>query len=388
MNVRKLANFFLPVLLIPLTVPPVLGAEFYIDLENSAGKADYLLGSRLVPDASYMNNSFVLNILLSENARFYANGAQMRIFPDSEYSTRQTEIGLYYRYLDIKDSQFYAGIFGYQNNYDDLYSYYESYGIGLHAKWKYFFNPGQLVITGYDFTTKNFDEVEEASYAEHDFHIAYDHTFPSRTNLKVQNEMAIQEFNPQTTLTNYGRQYVITNTEQIETKILNTFELSFRQSLGSRLVLNFIYGNQNLLNESQDSLAVLDGLNNPFIDRYRWEGESISSTALLRLNDRNSLTFSHAFSHRSFINVPVYQFDFQLMDYTLLNDEFVSLGYDRDDERNSLYMTYKWSLPFTKITWLTSVEILMSAGYIMNNSNDAIYDYDGMDYSISLNLYN
>lgn len=380
--------FFLPALLILLTAFPVSGAEFYIDLENSAGKADYLLGSRLVPDASYINNAFALNAILSENTRFYASASQMRVFPDSEYSTQKAEIGLYYRYLRLKDNQFYAGIFGYQNSYDEVYSYYESYGVGLHGKWKYFFNPGQLIIAGYDLTTKNFDEVEEASHTEHDMHIAYDHTFPSRTNFKIQTAIAIQEFQPQSTLTNFGRQYVIMDTEQIETNILNNLEVNFRQSLGSSLVFNVLYGSQQLLNDSEDSLAVLDGMNNPFIDRYRWEGESVSSTALLRLNDRNTLTISHAFNKRSFINVPVYEFDFQAMDYALINDEPVSLGYDREDERNSVYLTWKWSRPFAKISWLSSFEMLMSTGYIMNNSNDAIYDYDGMDYSISLNIYN
>jgi len=167
-----------------------------------------------------------------------------------------------------------------------------------------------------------------------------------------------------------------------------TTELRLSQSLGPKSGLTIWLANQSLLNDEADSLILQDGLENPFIDYFRWEGISASLRLLYRVNSNNNLKIVHSYAEKTFLDVPVYEFDFQTMNYTLIDDNLVSLGYDREDTRNHLLLQWTRNWTYNQNTWLSGLELVLGLGYTQNQSNDAIYDYESMSYSVGLNFNN
>jgi hypothetical protein len=86
--------------------------------------------------------------------------------------------------------------------------------------------------------------------------------------------------------------------------------------------------------------------------------------------------------------VPVYQFDFDAMDYVIEDEELVHLGYDRQDERNHFQFRWNKYWAINNLDWMSEVELVLTTGLTQNKSNDMLYDYESMSYSISINLNN
>ncbi len=372
---------------------PGLSQEIYIDLNNSAGTADYLLGSRLVENAAYSATALGFSSILSDNSKAHLDVSHSQIYPNAEYSSTTAELGLQFRYLKIKDNQIFYGIQGFTNRYRDTYSYYNSSGVGAYGKWKHYFKPGHLVTFGYDLNIKRFDEVEEASNSEHEFYAIYNQSFQTKSSLQIRSSYGVQDFLAQSTISGFGR-YLTVEESDLPTNTLVSNELRLSQSLGTKLGFTLWLGNQFLINDSADSMIVQDGLENPFTDRFRWEGSSASSRIRYRLNADNSFSLSHSYLKKSYLDIPVYLFDFEVMDYALEYDEteqvyeLVSLGYDREDERNQIQVSWShYWIPST-YTWLSDIEFVVSGGWTQNSSNDALYDYESMNYSLSINLRN
>jgi len=365
------------------------GQDIYFDLSNTTGTADYLLGSRLVEDASYVSSALSLSSVLSDNSRAYLDLSHSQIFPLNEYSSSQGELGLQLRYLEIKDNQLFAGLHGYVNQYQETYSYYNSSGFGLYLKWKYYLKANQLFTTGYDLNMKKYDEVAEASNSEHDIFAAYNQSFKTKTSIKMSTSLAVQDFWAQYSLTGRGRNMTTSEESDIPSNSLLTTKIRLSQSLGPKIGLTLWLESQSLLNEIVGSLDVQDGLENPFTDRFRWEGPSSSTRLIYRLNQNNHLQISHSYLSKSYMDVPVYLFDFSEMDYTL-DDEgaMVGLGFDRADERNSVQFQWTKYWMTNHSSWLTDIDLVFGAGWTQNSSNDPLYDYDSMNYSIGLNFNN
>ena len=292
------------------------------------------------------------------------------------------------RYLEIKDNQFFAGLHAYLNRYQDQYSYYNSSGYGLYLKWKYYFKTSQVIIAGYDLNLKKFDEVAEASNSEHEVYATYNHSFRTKTALNLRSSLAVQDFWSQSQLSGRGRNIRVIEVSDIPSNTLLATELRLSQSLGSKLGLTLWLSTQTLLNEEADLFNLQDGLDNPFTDRFRWEGPASSLRTLYRLNSNNSFKFTHSYRLKSYLDVPVYLFDFQVMNYTLVDEEFVNLGFDRKDTRNSLQLQWTKNWMLTRYPGLSDLELVLGAGWVNNQSNDPLYDYTSMNYSIGINFNN
>ncbi|MEA3286408.1 MAG: hypothetical protein U9Q77_03405 [Candidatus Marinimicrobia bacterium] len=362
--------------------------EIYYDLSNSTGAADFLLGSRLVENAAYGSSMLTVSSVLSDNSRAYLDISHSQIFPFTEYSSSQGEFGLQLRYLEIKNNQLFAGLQTFVNRYHENYSYYNSSGYGLYLKWKYYFKAGHLITSGYDLTLKKYSEVAEASNSEHSVYAAYNQSFKTKTSLYLRSSFAIQDFWSQSTVTGRGRHIRTVAVSDIPSNNLVTSEIRLSQSLGPRIGLTLWLESQSLLNESADLLRLQDGLDNPFTDRFRWEGPSAALRVLYRFNSNNSLKITHSYLKRSYLDVPVYLFDFQTMDYDQINEELVNLGYDREDERNSLQLNWSKNWMLTRFSWLADLELDLGLGWTQNRSNDPLYDYQSLSYNIGINLNN
>jgi len=388
MKYSKMAAYILFMFSLIASPAIVRAQDIFYDVRNATGTAEFLLGSRLVENASYASSAVTLSSILSDNSRAYFDLSYTRIFPQAEYSSSQGELGLQLRYLEFGDSQLYAGLYGYLNQYHKDYSYYNSSGFGLYGKWKYYFKTSQLMTLGYELESKKFAEITEASNTEHNLYLIYNQSFKTKTAVNFHTEFSIQDFWPQVSYVSRGRMITATVVNDIPDNMLFSTELRVSQSLGPKIGLTIWLANQSLLNDVADSLSLQDGLDNPFIDNFRWEGISSSIRLMYRINSNNGLKLSHSYVEKSFLDVPVYLFDFQTMNYSLINDDLVSLGFDRTDTRNDFLLQWTRNWTYDYASYLSGLELVLGLGYTRNQSNDALYDYDGMSYSVGINFNN
>jgi len=364
------------------------GEELYYSTDHSVGFSDFLLGTRLVEDASYTDHGFAMSSVISDQFRTYVDLSHYQIYPYAEYSSSQGEVGLQARYLEIKDNQFFAGVFGTLRRYHSEYSYYNNSSLGVYFKWKYYFRATQLVTSGIDVNLKRYAELPEASNTEQQIYIKYNHSFKTRTSINVGTTLGQQDFWPQTTLEGQGVNLSTIEVDPIPSNLLFTSSLRLSQSLGAKLGLTLWLETQKLLNEAGGTLLPQDGLNNPFIDNYRWEGPSTSLRLIYRLNQNNSFTLSHSFVDKAFLDVPVYAFDFEASNYVLFEEAYVDLGFDRQDKRQSVQFSWKFAQLSSMSAWLAGTELILNVGRVENSSNDPIYDFGSSNYSLSINFNN
>ena len=369
---------------------PVLSSEFTYTFDNSFGKADYLLGSILVPDAAYSSNAFSLSSILSDNSRAYVDISHSQIYPFAEYSNSDGEIGLQLRYLDIKDNQIFAGLFAYLNRYHESYSYYNSSGFGMYLKWKYYLKASQLFISGYDLNFNRFEEVSEASNTDHEVYFTYNQSFKTKSSVNIRTSLAYQNFWPQTILYDQlpGRFTRSIEVDSIPDNYLFEAELRLSQALGPKLGATLWLDYTSLINDEANALALQDGLNNPFIDRFRSEGSSASMRLLYRVGTRQKIKFTYSMDEKNFQEVPVYEFDFESLEYVIENDAYKNLGFDRSDLKKKAQLGWSLDLGYDGSNWFSDMELLLNAGWTKNTSNDPLYDYESLNYGMTFNLNN
>jgi len=371
-------------------LPSTHAGEITYTFDNSFGSADYLLGSLLVSDATYSSSTFTLSSVLSDNSRAYLDISHTQIYPQADYSNSDGEIGLQLRYLDIQDHQIFAGLFAYMNRYHDTYSYYNSSGFGMYLKWKYYLKANQLFITGYDLNFNRFEEVTEASNTDQDIYLTYNQSFASKTSINLRTALVHQNFWSQTVYLNQtpGRFHTAVEVDSIPDNYLMEAELRLSQTLGPKLGGTLWFNQKMLIQDNISTLAIQDGLNNPFIDRFRSEGLSVSMRLLYRINEDQIMKFILVNETKDFKDVPVYEFDFNTMSYVIENDAYTDLGFDRSDERFKVQVTWSVFLGQPDFGLFSDIELLMNAGWTNNSSNDPVYDYKSKNFGITLNINN
>ena len=368
----------------------IRASEITYTLDNALGSADYLLGSKLVPDASYSSSAFSLSSILSDNSRAYIDVSHSQIYPYAEYSNSNAELGLQLRYFEIKDNQIFAGLFAYLNRYHDTYSYYNSSGFGMYLKWKYYFKASQLIIGGYDLNFNRFEEVSEASNTDHEIYLTYNQSFHTKTSVNIRTSMAYQNFWPQTVVSDQlpGRFARTIEVDSIPDNYLFISEIRLSQALGPKLGATLWMDFQSLISDETNTLALQDGMNNPFIDRFRSEGPSASFRLLYRLSMRQKLKVYFLMDEKNYRDVPVYAFDFDSQNYVIENDDYVDLGFDRSDKKQKVQLSWALDLAQDHNNWFSGIELLVNTGWTQNKSNDPLYDYESMNYGITLNINN
>lgn len=366
------------------------GGEITYTFDNSLGSADYLLGSLLLSDASYSSSAFTLSSVLSDNSRAYLDISHTQIHPQSEFSNSGGELGLQLRYLDLQDSQVFAGLFAFINLYHDTYSYYNSNGFGMYLKWKYYLRATQLFIAGYDLNFNRFEEVTEASNTDQEIYLTYNQSFASKTSINLRTALAYQNFWSQTVYLNQspGRFQTAVEVDSIPDNYLLETEFRLSQTLGPKLGGTLWFNYRMIVQDNTSMLAIQDGLNNPFIDRFRSEGSSVSMRLLYRINADQRMKLTLFNDVKNFRAVPVYEFDFDNMSYVIENDAYIDLGIDRSDERFKAQVTWSIFLGQPDFELFSDIELLINAGWTKSSSNDPLYDYESKHYGISLNINN
>ena len=389
-RIRTRAILAVVIICLSLVSSPLTAGEFTYTFDNSFGTADYLMGSKLVPQASYSSSALSVSSILSDNSRAYIDISHSQIYPYAEYSNSDAELGLHLRYLDIKDNQIFAGLFAYLNRFHESYSYYNSSGFGMYLKWKYYLKASQLFIGGYDLNFNRFEEVTEASNTDHEIYLTYNQSFSTRSSVNLRTSLAYQNFWPQIVIDDQlpGRFTRAIEVDSIPDNYLFKTELRLSQGLGPKLGATLWMDYQSIINEEAGALALQDGLNNPFIDRFRSEGPSASMRLLYRMGSRQKLKLTYVFDEKKYKDVPVYEFDFEAMGYVIENDAYINLGFDRLDKKQKVQVNWSLDLGQDDSDWFSDIEVLLNTGWTQNISNDPLYDYKSMNYGITLNINN
>ena len=389
-RIRTRAILAVVIICLSLVSSPLTAGEFTYTFDNSFGTADYLMGSKLVPQASYSSSALSVSSILSDNSRAYIDISHSQIYPYAEYSNSDAELGLQLRYLDIKDNQIFAGLFAYLNRFHESYSYYNSSGFGMYLKWKYYLKASQLFIGGYDLNFNRFEEVTEASNTDHEIYLTYNQSFSTRSSVNLRTSLAYQNFWPQIVIDDQlpGRFTRAIEVDSIPDNYLFKTELRLSQGLGPKLGAMLWMDYQSIINEEAGALALQDGLNNPFIDRFRSEGPSASMRLLYRMGSRQKLKLTYVFDEKKYKDVPVYEFDFEAMGYVIENDAYINLGFDRLDKKQKVQVNWSLDLGQDDSDWFSDIEVLLNTGWTQNISNDPLYDYKSMNYGITLNINN
>ena len=389
-RIRTRAILAVVIICLSLVSSPLTAGEFTYTFDNSFGTADYLMGSKLVPQASYSSSALSVSSILSDNSRAYIDISHSQIYPYAEYSNSDAELGLQLRYLDIKDNQIFAGLFAYLNRFHESYSYYNSSGFGMYLKWKYYLKASQLFIGGYDLNFNRFEEVTEASNTDHEIYLTYNQSFSTRSSVNLRTSLAYQNFWPQIVIDDQlpGRFTRAIEVDSIPDNYLFKTELRLSQGLGPKLGATLWMDYQSIINEEAGALALQDGLNNPFIDRFRSEGPSASMRLLYRMGSRQKLKLTYVFDEKKYKDVPVYEFDFEAMGYVIENDAYINLGFDRLDKKQKVQVNWSLDLGQDDSDWFSDIEVLLNTGWTQNISNDPLYDYKSMNYGITLNINN
>ncbi len=255
-------------------------------------------------------------------------------------------------------------------------------------KWKHYFKASQLIIAGYDLNFNRFEEVSEASNTDHELHFTYNQSFKTRTSINFRNSIAYQNFLPQTVTQETGRFVRTLEVDQIPDNSLFESELRVSQSISPKLGLTWWLNFQTLLSNEAGGLVLADAMDNPFIDRFRWEGPSTSLRLMYRVSPRNSLKASYSMREKNYLKVPVYAYDFENQNYVLVDDAYVDLGMERVDDNRNVQFYWNVNLDRSLSNWVPGIELVLNAGMTINNSNDLIYDYESMNYGITLNINN
>ena len=362
--------------------------DITVSMNTYVGQSDNLFESKLVENQSHMNGSISVGYLLSDDVRAWGTAYRSEVLSNSNYSMGNLEGGIQFRNLEMEHQQWYGGLSFKTNYYSPDYDYYESSSFAGYGNFKYYFNPQASIKLGYDINAKSFIEVEQASNTEHVLYTVYNQSFNTGTGLKLTTRIGAQDFWKPPVVVSRGRFNVVQSSyDELLTNYLAGAELRVSQALRSNLGFMLLGKYQYRLNRDTDIFTVLDGLTNPFIDYYRWDGASLFSKITARLPLKMTIQLSAGYEIKNYLDVPIYEYDFEEEIYVVdENDEYVINSIDREDEQINyqLQLSKNWYLK--RFFGLDMIGTTLTVGWKENQSNDPLYDYAGSMVSLGINI--
>jgi len=381
----KILQRLFPAIFVFLTT--VSGQEISVEMNSYVGQIDHIFDSYFGVDQSYLSGSFSLAYQPSLNTRLYGSINRTEVLTNQDYSTGSIEAGFQYRYLELKNQQLFAGLIFSNAAYAPAYDYYEFSEISAYGDWKYFYHPRGSLALGYNFQGRTYSEMPQGSNAEHNLYVSTNYSLNTGTSFKLRGWYAIQDFQAPPTVYTQGRHGVITPTyEELNTNYLTGLNLRVSQSINKYMGLVITGSRQYRINRAPSDFIILDQSTSPFIDRFRWDGNSGSGRINLRLPGGFNISGGALIERRNYLDVPIYEFDFDAGDYVQIDDEYIISDYNRTD----IYTYYDirlyrdWKLPF--FTKSPLIGTSLTIGSKQNESNDPLYDYAGNTISFGIHL--
>jgi len=365
------------------------GQEISVDMNSYVGQIDHIFDSYLGVDQSYLSGSFSLAYQPSLNTRLYGSIQRTEVLTNQDYSTGSMEAGFQYRYLELKNQQLFAGLVFSNAVYTPTYDYYEFSEISAYADWKYFYLPQGSLKMGYNLQSRTYNEMPQGSNTEHSLYVSTNYSFNTGTSFKLHGWYAIQDFQAPPATYTQGRHGVIIPTyEELNTNSLTGLNLRVSQSVNKYMGLVFSGSSQYRINRTPSDFIILDQSTSPFIDRFRWDSNSGSGKINLRLPGSITISGGAYFEQRNYVDVPIFEFDFELGDYVQVDDEYIIVDYNRSDNYSyyNLQLYRDWKMPFFHGFPLIGTSLTL--GYKQNESNDPLYDYAGNTISFGIHITN
>ncbi|MCK4578424.1 MAG: hypothetical protein KAU50_06520 [Candidatus Marinimicrobia bacterium] len=363
------------------------GQHWSASVSTQVGHGDNLFESNLVGEQFVTDGRVNLAYYPADNLRVTGAFARSEVLTDGLYSYSWWSGGIQWRKLDNDRHHFYSGLSYTGRRYSDYYSYYDHGDLGAYFEWKYSPLAQRSLKLGYDLQARSFPEEAQASNTVHRGYALLTQSFNSGTALRLGGNLSYQDFWSPPLMAGRGRGFVgIPLYEELPSNIMIDGSFRVSQSLHSRVGLALQTDWQRRLNRDASGANYLDGLDNPFVDRFRWDGYGGSAQLTVILPWQITAATSADYRIRDYIDVPVYLYDFGLNEYVLDEDSYV-ISHQRRRERRFDYqirLSRSWYLPISnKFDTLGSS---LTFGWNRNRSNDPLYDSSGGFITVGLQI--
>lgn len=385
-NNKYLRRTFPALAIASFLISSLAGQGISLSVDTQAGQVANLFGSRLVGDQSMAYGNAYMAFHLQEDLRITGSFAHTAVMTNQNYSSGKWQAGLQWRKIDHPRHQFYAGFSLSAFNYAPVYDYYDHSLMSGYVEWKHTPHRQWYVKLGYDLSGRSFIDEPQASNTVHRLYALGLASFNTGTALKTELDFSVQDFwKPDLQATGGGQWYTaVPLYEELPTNLLISGSLRLSQSLHSKIGLAGKASYQGRLNRDPKGANVLDGLVSPFIDRFRWEGQTLESQLTIIFPLEVTLVPSVWFQTRYYVDVPVYRFDFETNTYFVENEEYVLTDLHRSDRQTiyQLKIRKAWHLPFDNI--LDTAHTNLVLGWVDNQSNDPLFQYAGRFITLGL----
>jgi len=246
------------------------------------------------------------------------------------------------------------------------YEFYNSIKLQAFVNTKIYLKSNLIARLGYLIRNREYSELSEFSYWEHNFFARFNTYFQSGSSITLQMNYGLKNYIPQ--FSSYSRRVY---TEATEMPSVDQFVADFKlaQSMGTKTSVWFsgrvrvnpglVSGTASVVNA--EDLFTEDEL---FDDRYGYTGQEISAGITRYLPGYIKLDLNAAYLWKNYLNRTVYD----------LAENASSVEEHRADQRQVFWGSLSRGLG----GWfgLKSSELFLEAGYLKNDSNDAYYQFE------------
>mgnify|MGYP006919305849 CR=1 FL=1 len=248
-------------------------------------------------------------------------------------------------------------------------------------------NLSSFVKSGVDGKFSIYSEIPEFTNTSIDYWIGYHKSFQTKTSLQTYLNLGYQNFSQIIEGTSGSRQYSSNDVSDIPSRQIANISAQVSQNLGTyvggivRIEKQFRWTS---LDDTYGTILVGD---NPFLDNYEWEGESYSLKFNIRLPGAFRLTPWMSYQTLDFPDRKIYQYDFELDEYTIVDYAPVLLGVGRENAAKNIGFKLSKSMNYSIENIDVSIRMFTSMSYTSQESNDLLYDYEGrkVEFGISVN---
>ena len=372
-------------LFITYSVPSISGQVLWnVALTTSAGHSDNFIRSALGGAQSFVNTDLFVSAEHNNSWRSVLDLGITEPFSNTDYRSGFAEYGLQYRSLYRSKLQFFAGGNLGRQVYAPAYDYYNSNYGGLYYQAKYYYRSSGSVQLNSALDFILYDDVPEADQLRLGASLSLNQSFPWRGSLRLEPILKRQSFKTMNTFESTSRHSGVWISSALPTRTLTGYNLRLSQSISPSLGATLWVKGQNTESSTPQSMVVLDARENPFVDEFTWSGQQISARLQARSESRLSASIFTSYSTRTYTDLPIYEYDFDLGEYAQTETGYIQLPGDREDHLTNYQIQLNWDLSQPVSLWLENVYLTASLGWQNNESTDPLYVYSGIHSNVSI----
>ncbi len=255
----------------------------------------------------------------------------------------------------------------------EIYNSYDFWKQQGYASSKFYFRPNLIGKFGYQLSNRNYTELPEFSYWEHYLYAQFNTFFQTGTSFTLFFNYGFKNYLP-VQISSSRR-----NPQFIEMPSVDQFvsSLKISQSLGAKTSISFFYLNRVNPGLASGSASVINTENlftenELFDDRYGYNGHEISLQLIRYLPGYFKLELAATQYWKNYLNRQIYD---------LAGNSSLAEN-TRKDLRSLFWASLSRSFAFNYR--LKNMTVILSGGFLKNNSNDRYYQFDNAFGSLGL----